>query len=81
MEQETAKQVADAPEAAPPVRLNFNVTASRSERLKELADYAAHDGLIPSHPRGNMTSFVNWCLILKVLWQYILTKRGFCREV
>jgi len=35
MEQETAKQVADvpevadAPEAAPPVRLNFNVTASR----------------------------------------------------
>ena len=84
MEGETAKQVDEAAgqpteEVAKQVRLNFNVDASKYDRLKELADYAANEGLIPSHHRGNITSFVNWCMEMgeEVLHQHALKKRGF----
>jgi len=84
MEEETAKQVTEevaqpAGEAAKQVRLNFNVDAGKYERLKELADYAANEGLIPSHHRGNITSFVNWCMEMgeEALHQHALKKRGF----
>lgn len=84
MAEETAKQVDETPgqpteEAAKQVRLNFNVDAGKYERLKELADYAANEGLIPSHHRGNITSFVNWCMEMGevVLHQHALKKRGF----
>ena len=84
MEEETTEQVDMAAvqpteEAARQVRLNLNVDASKYERLKELADYAANEGLIPSHHRGNITNFVNWCLGMgeEVLHQHALKKRGF----
>jgi len=84
MVEETANQGAveagqPTEEAAKQVRLNFSVDAGKYERLKELADYAANEVLIPSHHRGNITSFVNWCMEMgeEVLRQHALKKRGF----
>lgn len=93
MEEDAIKQVADATEAAKQaetavqaedeaakqVRLNFNVDASKYDRLRLLADYTANEGLITGHPRGNITGFVNWCMEMGEKWlqQYAMKKRGF----
>jgi len=47
--------------------------------MKELAGYAAGEGIIAHHHRGNITSFVNWCMEMgeEILQQHALKKRGF----
>jgi len=84
MEEEPTKQVAEAAtqmmeETAKQKRLNFDVDADKYDRLRQLADYAVLEGLITGHPRGNITSFVNWCIEMgeEILQQHALKKRGF----
>ena len=55
------------------IRLNLNRGADRYERNKQLAGYAAGEGIIAHHHRGNITSFVNWCMEFAEDW---LTKRA-----
>lgn len=43
------------------------------------ADYAALEGMIEGHARGNMSQWLNFCILIghQALKQHILQKRGF----
>jgi hypothetical protein len=47
--------------------------------MKELAGYAAGEGVIAHHRRGNLTGFINWCLEIgeDVLRKHHLKNKGF----
>ena len=57
------------------IMMNPEVVAN----IKEMADYAAEVGIIPSDSRGNMTNFIGWCIDMgrEALRQYCLKRRGF----
>jgi hypothetical protein len=44
-----------------------------------VAEYAAVEGMIERHPRGNFSSYTNWCYQLGEAYikQYMLKKRGY----
>jgi hypothetical protein len=49
------------------------------ERILKWAEYAAVEGMIEGHPRGNFSSYCNFCFQLTegYLKQHILRKRGY----
>lgn len=61
------------------VSLHIYMPTEEYERVKKWARYAAIEGLIEGHPRGNFTDYCNFCFSLgeEYLKQYILKKRGF----
>jgi len=49
------------------------------EQIKKWAEYAAIEGLIEGHPRGNFSGYCNFCFNLgeDYLRRYMLKKRGY----
>jgi len=82
------EQTAEEPEATPEatttgepskVSLHIYIPAEAYEQIKKWARYAAIEGLIEGHPRGNFTDYTNFCFNLgeQYLKQYMLKKRGY----
>jgi len=82
------KTAEERPEATPEatttsepskVSLHIYMPAEEYERIKDWAEYAALEGLIEGHPRGNFTGYCNFCFNLgeQHLSQYMLNKRGY----
>jgi hypothetical protein len=59
--------------------LHIYLTKEGYEKIKKWAEYAAVEGFIEGHPRGNFSSYTNWCFQLgeNFLMQHILKKRGY----
>lgn len=49
------------------------------EQILKWAEYATIEGLIEGHPRGNFSSYCNFCFLAgeQYLRQYMLKKRGY----
>ena len=69
----------EAPGESSRVSVHFRMPAEAYERVKKYARYAALEGLIEGHPRGNFTGYCNFCFNLgeQYLKQYMLKKRGY----
>ena len=72
------------PEATPTsapskVSLHIYMPTEAYERIKKWAEYAAIEGLIEGHARGNFTGYCNFCFNLgeQHLSQHMLNKRGY----
>ena len=67
--------------ASGPSKLSLHIymPTEEYERIKKWAEYAAIEGLIEGHPRGNFTGYCNFCFSLgeQYLSQYMLKKRGY----
>lgn len=61
------------------VSIHIWMSAESLDRIKKWAEYAAIEGLIEGHPRGNFTNYCNFCFMLgeQQLRQHILKKRGY----
>jgi len=61
------------------IGLHIYMNTEAYELLKKWAKYAALEGLIKGHARGNFTDYCNFCFNLgeQYLKQYMLKKRGF----
>lgn len=61
------------------VSLHIYMPTDEYERVKKFARYAAIEGMIEGHPRGNVSDYCNFCFNLgeTYLRQYMLNKRGF----
>ena len=61
------------------LRLEMRIDAERYQRIKKLARYAAVEKIIPDDHRGNLTAWVNYCLMIgeEHLTLYAQKKRGF----
>lgn len=68
-------------EIAPEEKLSLHIYLTREgyEKIKKWAEYAAVEGIIEGHPRGNFSSYCNFCFQLGegYLKQHILKKRGY----
>ena len=60
-------------------QINIKLDPRWYEEIKELADYTANEGLIPYNYRGNLTAFIDWCMVLGKAWlkERARTNRGF----
>jgi len=83
-EQTEATPDEEQPEAAlrggrPKVGLHIYMNTEAYEQIKKWAKYAALEGLIAGHARGNFTDYCNFCFNLgeQYLKQYMLKKRGY----
>ena len=83
-EQPTEEEVEATAEAAPTgepskVSLHIYMPAAAYERIKKWAEYAAVEGLIEGHPRGNFSGYCDFCFNLgeRYLSQYMLKTRGY----
>ena len=85
VQERTAEEQPEAtPEATPTgepskVSLHIYMPTEAYERIKKWAKYAAIEGLIEGHPRGNFTDYCDFCFNLgeQYLKQYMLKKRGY----
>ena len=89
VQEQTAEEAQEAtPEATPeatttgePSKASLHIwmPTGAYEQIKEWAEYAAVEGLIEGHPRGNFTDYCNFCFNLgeQYLKQYMLKKRGY----
>ena len=83
MEEELIKPIAEETEQQATKqevkRVPLNLVISQYERIKKAAEYAVNRGIIPSHPHGNVTNFLEWCIVvgLKELYAYARKRRGF----
>ena len=61
------------------VSCHIYILAEAYEQILKWAEYAALEGLIEGHPRGNFSSYCNFCFNLgeQTLKRYMLTKRGY----
>lgn len=61
------------------VSLHIYMLTEAYERILKWAEYAAIEGLIEGHPRGNFSSYCNFCFNVgeQYLGQYMLKKRGY----
>ena len=61
------------------VSLHIYMPTEAYDQIKKWARYAALEGLIEGHPRGNFTGYCNLCFNLgeQYLRQYMLKKRGY----
>ncbi|MBA7664530.1 hypothetical protein ES703_72591 [subsurface metagenome] len=80
--EETPKEtVEETPAVAEPskVSLHIYMPAEAYEQIKDWAEYAALEGLIEGHPRGNFSEYCNFCFNLgeQYLKEYMLKKRGY----
>ncbi|MBU0777980.1 hypothetical protein KKH23_09410 [Patescibacteria group bacterium] len=79
--EERPEEVAEATPPGEPskVSLHIYMPTEAYEQIKKWARYAALEGLIEGHPRGNFTDYCNFCFNLgeQYLKQYMLKKRGY----
>jgi len=61
------------------VSLHIYMPTEEYARIKKWARYAAIEGLIKGHPRGNFAGYCNFCFTLgeQQLRKYMLKKRGY----
>ena len=61
------------------VSLHIWMPVEAYELIKKLARYAALEGLIEGHPRGNFTGYADFCFNLgeQEIKRYMLKKRGY----
>ncbi len=74
------EEVAEAkPGETSRVSLHIYMPTEAYEQIKKWARYAALEGLIEGHARGNFTDYCNFCFNLgeQYLKQYMLKKRGY----
>ncbi len=83
-EQAAAIPTEEQPEGIPTeepskVSLHIYMLTDGYEQIKKWARYAALEGLIVGHPRGNFTDYCNFCFNLgeQYLKQHMLKKRGY----
>ena len=73
----------EAPEEVTPtgdrVSCHIYILTEAYEQILKWAEYATIEGLIEGHPRGNFTSYCNFCFNLgeQYLREYMLRKRGY----
>jgi len=81
MEEERTNVPGDevTPVDASKVSVHIYMPTAAYERVKKCADYAALEGLIEGHPRGNVSNYCNFCFEVaeSYLRQYALKKRGY----
>ena len=80
VQEQTAEEKPEATTSEPSkVGLHIYMPTEAYERIKKWAEYAALEGLIEGHPRGNFTAYCNFCFSLgeQFLSQYMLKKRGY----
>ncbi len=84
MVQEETATAEEQPEATPPgepskVRIHIYMFKEVCEQIKKYARYAVLEELIEGNPRGNITSYCNFCFNLgeQYIKQYMLKKRGY----
>jgi len=77
-EQQEAKPEATTDEPSK-VSLHIYMPTEAYEQIKKWARYAALEGLIEGHARGNFTDYCNFCFNLgeQYIKQYMLKKRGY----
>lgn len=73
------EETPEAPGESSRVSIHIWMPAEAYEQIKKWARYAALEGLIEGHPRGNFTDYCNFCFNLgeQYLKQYMLKKRGY----
>lgn len=61
------------------VSCHIYILTEAYEQILKWAEYATIEGLIEGHPRGNFSSYCNFCFNLgeQYLRQYMLKKRGY----
>ena len=61
------------------IGLHIYMPTEAYEQMKKWSRYAALEGLIEGHPRGNFTAYCNFCFNLgeQYIKQYMLRKRGY----
>ncbi len=61
------------------ISMHIYLTKQGYENIKDLAEYAVLETIIEGHPRGNFSSYTNWCYQLgeNSIKQYMMTKKGF----
>jgi hypothetical protein len=59
--------------------LHVYLTPEGYERIKKWAEYAALEGFIEGHPRGNFSQYAEWCFQVgeNHLTHHALKKRGY----
>lgn len=81
MVEETATGEEGVKEEAGERKLGVHIylTAEGYDRVVKCADYAALEGIIKGHPRGNFSQYCNFCLNLgeDYLRTHALEKRGY----
>lgn len=72
--EQEAEEIDDAKE----VRFQMRLEAEKYRRIEKVANYAAAEGIIPSNRKGNMTAWVQYCLLIgeEVVKQHEFQKRG-----
>lgn len=74
-------QLQDTPVAEPGEKVSCHIymPVEAYEQILKWAEYATIEGLIEGHPRGNFSSYCNFCFNLgeQTLRQYMLNKRGY----
>ena len=59
-------------------RLEMRIDPANKSRIEDMANYAAAEGIIAEDHRGNITTWINYCLNIgeEMLRQYAMRKRG-----
>lgn len=76
MVQESAS--VEASQESKEVRMEIRYDSAKYARIRDVANYAAYERIIPEDHRGNITGWVNYCLDLgeELLKQRAHQKRG-----
>ena len=80
-EKTDGEQPEETKTASEPSKVSLHIYMPTKEyaRIKKWAEYAAIEGLIEGHARGNFTDYCNFCFNLgeQHLSQHMLKKRGY----
>jgi len=77
--QDAERENEASPPERPRVSVHIMMNAELLDNVREMADYAAAVGVIKDDPRGNVTDFINWCILVgkEALRQHCLKRRKF----
>lgn len=77
--EETREETSPVAEPDGKVSCHIYMPTEAYERIVKWAEYAVLEGLIEGHPRGNFSSYCNFCFNAgeQLLRQYMLKKRGY----
>ena len=81
VQEQTDGEQPEATTTSAPNKVSLHVYMPTEEyaRIKKFAEYAAIEGLIAGHHRGNFTGYCNFCFNLgeQYLKQHMLNRRGY----
>ena len=79
LNEEEVEQQSEAKSEVQRASVHIMLDTELLESVRKMADYAAAVGLIHDDPRGNVTDFLNWCIMIgkEQLRLYVLKKRKF----